>query len=157
MPKAPKKHAGGRPSIPFDQDVADAICDMLAETDLGLASILIEVRKQLPQTPGVTTIYKWMSQNEEFAASSVRARELQADTIMDQAIAEAKNARVGQIVTEKPDGTEVKTADNVARSQLIVQTYFKRAGQLAPKKYGEKISHEVTGKVTLETLLTAND
>lgn len=155
MPKAAQKSKGGRPAILFDQEVADAICDMLAETDLGLASILIELRKTLPQTPGVTTIYKWMNQNEEFAKSSARARELQADTIMDQAIAEAKSSRVGQVVTEKPDGTEVKTADNVERSKLIVQTYFKRAGQLSPKKYGEKIEHEHVGKVTLETLLTA--
>lgn len=164
MPRAAKKPTG-RPPIEFDQEVADAICDMLAETDLGLASILVEVRKTLPQTPGVTTIYKWMGQNEEFAKSSVRARELQADTIMDQAIAEAKSSRIGEITTERfvtVDGsakpvTERKIADNVERSKLIVQTYFKRAGQLSPKKYGEKVEHEHIGKITLETLLTAND
>jgi hypothetical protein len=48
---------------------------------------------------------------------------------------------------EKPARIErtVTVADNVQRSQLIVQTTLKRAGQLCSKKYGDKVQTEISG------------
>jgi hypothetical protein len=136
-----------RPPIPFNQEIADEICERLVESRLGLEHVLDSMRPEFPETPGLTTVYKWMDANPSFAESSARARLLSADTYVDAAILEAHSSRVGEIVTMKGDGTEErKIADNVHRSQLIVQTLLKRAGQLAPKKYGEKIQQEVSGK-----------
>lgn len=138
--------AGGRPPIPFMEDVAERICEMLATTDFGLEDILDYVRVELPETPGLSTIYKWMRSNEEFAQNSARARELQADTLADMAIKIAKEPLIGTTTTTQEWGEQVKVGDNVARSQLICQAIWKRIGQLNSKKYGDKLQTEISGK-----------
>ncbi len=135
----------GRPSIPYDPEIAEDICEVIATTHLGMEDVLDKLRGANPATPSLATIYRWLATSEEFREKSARARELQGDSIIDLALKEAYSSRVGVITTEKEWGTETKTADNVERSKLIVQTLLKRAGQLAPKKYGEKIQQEISG------------
>jgi hypothetical protein len=140
--------AGGRPKIPFDQRIADEICDRIVESRMGLEHILDVMRSEpeFEKTPTLVTIYRWMTENEKFFKDSARARMLSADTYVDAAVNEAHTHRIGKIegTRETKDGTfaESKIVDNVHRSQLIVQTLLKRAGQLNPKKYGEKLVHE---------------
>jgi hypothetical protein len=106
---------------------------------------------EFSETPGLTTIYKWMAENPEFAKDSGRARLLSADTYVDAALNEAHTHRLGTVETEREtkDGTfkESKVIDNVERSKLIVQALFKRAGQLDPKKYGDKSAVEHSGEI----------
>ena len=76
---------------------------------------------------------------------------MQAELIVDRACVEARVSRVGTIVEEGVDFkgnpyTKTRTVDNVERSKLIVHTLFQRAKQLAPDKYGDKASLELTGK-----------
>lgn len=133
-----------RPSIPFDQRIADEICERLVESRMGLEHVLDTMRAEpdFEATPTLPTIYKWMISEKEFFEASARARLLSADTYADAAVNEAHTQRIGRIdgVKETKDGTfsESKVIDNVQRSQLIVQTLMKRAGQLNPKKYGER-------------------
>ena len=140
--------AGGRPSIPYDQRIADEICERLVESRMGLEHVLdtMKAEDEFSATPGLTTVYRWMAANPTFAENSARARLLSADTYVDAAVNEAHTHRLGRIdaVKETKDGTfnESKIVDNVERSKLIVQTLMKRAGQLNPKKYGEKLVHE---------------
>jgi hypothetical protein len=113
------------------------------ESRRGLEHVLAEMRSgDFPATPGLTTVYQWMVDNPEFAEHSARARILSADTYVDAAIEEAHTSLIGKIesVKETKDGTfaETRIADNVERSKLIVQTLLKRAGQLNPKKYGDR-------------------
>ena len=98
------------------------------------------------------TIYRWREDNEDFRSNSARARDMQAELLHDRAQLAAQTPLVGEVVKEvvypatddKPERIErtVTVSDNVARSTLIVQTTLKRAGQLAPKKYGDKITHQ---------------
>jgi methylphosphotriester-DNA--protein-cysteine methyltransferase len=75
-------------------------------------------------------------------------REFQADLIIDRAIIEADTLRIETEVTNDPvEGKTTKTADKVERSKLIVQRLLKRAAQLAPKKYGEKVGAEHSGSM----------
>lgn len=97
-------------------------------------------------TPGLTTVYRWMEANEAFAESSARARVLSADTYADAAVNEAHTGRIGLVTTTQEWGTQQKTGDNVERSKLIVQTLMKRAGQLNPKKYGDRLDLNHAGK-----------
>lgn len=141
----------GRPAIPFDQKIADEICARLCESRRGLDHVLDEMRDgDFPSTPRRTTIYHWMAANERFANDSARARELSADTYVDAAVEEAHTSLIGRIdsTKETKDGTfsESRIADNVERSKLIVQTLLKRAGQLNPKKYGDRVTQEHTGE-----------
>jgi hypothetical protein len=97
------------------------------------------MRPEFPETPGLSTIYKWMEQNPRFAESSARARIISADTYADAAVDEAHTGRLGMTTTTQEWGIQERTADNVERSKLIVQTLMKRAGQLNPKKYGDNM------------------
>lgn len=142
----------GRPSIPFDQRIADEICERFVESRMGLEHVLDSMRAdpEFSATPGLTTIYKWMDANPSFAEASARARVLSADTYVDAAVIEAHSAREGVITTTQEWGDQVKVADNVERSKLIVQTLLKRAGQLNPKKYGEKLDLNHGGSVGVQ-------
>lgn len=142
----------GRPSIPFDQRIADEICERFVESRMGLEHVLDSMRKdpEFSTTPGLTTIYKWMDANPSFAEASARARVLSADTYVDAAVIEAHSSREGVITTTQEWGDQVKVTDNVERSKLIVQTLLKRAGQLNPKKYGEKLDLNHGGSVGVQ-------
>jgi len=148
-----------RPEIPFNQEVAEEICERLAVSIEGVEHIIDDMRHEpewKDRTPSLSVIYRWLRENEWFQKESARARELKADTLADLRMHYAVTPMIGTVTVESDKGTEVRTADNVARSQLIVQTISKHIGQLAPKKYGEKIEHEHTGKVTLESLVVAS-
>jgi hypothetical protein len=139
----------GRPSIPYDQRIADEICERLVESRMGLEHVLDTMRAEpeFESTPTLPTIYKWMTSNKKFFEDSARARIMSADTYVDAALNEAHTARLGKISTRRMGGKdgdteEEKITDNVERSKLIYQALMKRAGQLNPKKYGEKILHE---------------
>lgn len=138
----------GRPPIPFDQSIADEICERIVSSRMGLEWVLDSMRTgDFPKTPGLTTVYIWMETNPSFAESSARARILSADTYADAAVQESHSSRVGVITTTQEWGDQVKTADNVERSKLIVQTLMKRAGQLNPKKYGDKLDLNQSGTI----------
>jgi hypothetical protein len=79
------------------------------------------------------------------------ARKRQATILHDEAQEEAMRPLLGEIekTVIKPDGREIHTTrnDNVERSKLIVQTLLKRAGQLAPSKYGDKLDVNHSGAI----------
>lgn len=151
--------AGGRPSIPFNPEIATEICERLVESRMGLEHVLDSMRAEpeFSDTPGLTTVYRWMESNEKFAESSARARILSADTYADAAVNESHTSRIGKIeaMKETKNGTfaESKILDNVERSKLIVQTLMKRAGQLNPKKYGDKLDLNHSGEVAIKRVV----
>jgi IS30 family transposase len=133
---------GGRPAIPFDQELADEVCERIATTELGLEQVLQERVDQNKTSVSSTTIYKWLNSFPKFAEQSARARKMQAELLHDRAQIIAQQTLIGKIETvkETKDGTfaESRVSDNVERSKLIVQTMLKRAGQLDAKKYGDR-------------------
>lgn len=143
----------GRPSL-YTEELADKICERIATSELGLEQVLAEIKKADGEAPHFATVYRWLDENEEFREKSARARRLQGDTLVDLAVRESFNARIGRIEKQTPKGDEVTIADNVARSQLIVQTLLKRAGQLNPKKYGEKLDMNLGGEVAVKRVVS---
>lgn len=137
----------GRPALPFDADLAEEICERLATSELGLEQIVADLTKERGEsTPCLRTIYRWLESNEGFSQQSARARRFQAQLLHDRAQMQAQTPLIGEIRKSTPKGEEVTIADNVQRSQLIVQTTLKRAGQLDSKKYGDKVQQEISGK-----------
>jgi len=133
----------GRPSIPFNAALGTAICDALACSDKALTEVLDELGHPISEW----MFYKWQRDVPEFAKESAHARESQGHYLADRAIVESRTCRMG-VVEKVEDGGEIgrKTSqtvsDNVQRSQLICQTYFKRAGQLN-KALGDRIQQDV--------------
>lgn len=130
-----------RPPIPFDEEIAEDLLEKLATSDMGVEQILAARKANGLSSVSHETIYKWLRQYSKFAESYAEARDVQASYCHDKAQRMANDPLPTEIVTVGPKGTETRTVDNVQRSNLIVSTLLKRAGQLAPKKYGEKVQH----------------
>lgn len=130
-----------RPPIPFDEEIAEDLLTKLATSDEGVEQILAARKASGLSTVSHETIYKWLRQDAKFAEGYAEARDVQASFLHDKAQKMANEPMLTTIVTEGPKGKETRTLDNYQRSNLIVSTLLKRAGQLAPKRYGEKVQH----------------
>jgi len=96
--------------------------------------------------------HRYLDGEEPFTQRYVRARELQASAWESIIRDHSEKCRMGEIVTEKPDGgREVKTVDCVERSRLEVDALKWLLAKLHPRKYGEKVEqtqiHEVGNSV----------
>lgn len=117
----------GRPSD-FTQEVADAICEKLAEGE-SLRSICYA-----EDMPACSTVFRWLSLDATFSEQYARARESQADALFDEILSIADEEK-----------------DDVQRSRLRVDARKWMAGKLRPKKYGERQEIEHSGSVELTT------
>jgi hypothetical protein len=131
--------AVGRPSE-FSQDVADIICERIADGE-SLRSICLA-----EEMPSKTSVFKWLGQHQAFADQYARAREAQADAIFDEILDisdDGANDWMERHDKENPGW--VANGEALQRSKLRVDARKWMAGKLRPKKYGEKIDHEVSG------------
>ena len=110
----------GRPSQ-YTQDKASDICDMIAA---GSSLRKICARDDMPDQ---TTVFRWLANNENFRLQYARAREAQADTYAD----------------EIPDIADDEADPQRARVRIDARKWA--AGKLRPKKYGERVSAELSG------------
>jgi hypothetical protein len=125
-----------RPSE-FTQEVAEAICDRISQGE-SLRKICSD-----DDMPGKSTVMRWLDANASFRDQYARAREAQADYWAEEIIEISDN---GENDTYKDsDGHERTNQDVIARSRLRVDTRKWLMARMAPKKYGDKITQEVTG------------
>lgn len=80
-----------------------------------------------------------------FAKQYAHAREMQCEAWADKIFEEATTARIGTKTVERPDGVEVTTGDAVDRSRLAVDALKWTLAKLHPKKYGDKVTQEISG------------
>jgi len=124
----------GRPST-FAEEVADAICDRLADGE-SLRKICLS-----DDMPAKSTVFKWLGQQPDFADQYARAREAQADALFDESLDIADDGSNDWMERTREDGTadEVLNHEHIQRSKLRIDTRRWMAGKLRPKKYGEKL------------------
>lgn len=110
----------------IDKSIFDDICVQIAE-----GKSLRQICAQ-DGMPSGETIRRWLAADEaeggEMCAQYARAREAQADYYADEIIEIADTATDAQI----------------ARLQVDARKW--KASKLAPKRYGEKVSHEHGGE-----------
>jgi hypothetical protein len=81
-----------------------------------------------------------------FCASIARAREAGADFLADEIVAIADTPMVGVKKITKPDGgIEVTEGDMIDHRRLQVHARQWHLAKIAPKKYGDRTAHEVSG------------
>jgi len=124
----------GRPSI-FSDDFADDICEHL--TKGGSMASWCEVEGR----PSYGTVFRWLSERDEFRAAYMRAREVQAHNDAD---------RIEDVRRQVADGTLMPDA-----ARVIVDSLKWTAGRRAPKVYGDRIDVAVTGDVSFGERLAA--
>jgi len=121
----------------YTDEIANEICSRLVDGK-SLKKIC-----EMDDMPSKSTVFKWLSENETFSDKYARAREAQADTLADEIIDIADD---GENDTYEDDEGNVRTnQDVIARSRLRVDARKWIASKLKPKKYGDKLSQEITG------------
>jgi hypothetical protein len=76
---------------------------------------------------------------------TIRARELQAEYLIDEIVEIADTPQIGVKTIHKPTGTETTEGDMIEHRRLRVDARKWVASKLAPKKYGEKVTQEHVG------------
>jgi hypothetical protein len=109
----------GRPSD-YTQATADEICERLSEGE-SLRAICLD-----DNMPHKATVFRWLAANEEFRDQYARARESQADVLVDEMIYIADGKHGGE---------------DVQRDRLSVDARKWAASKLKPKTYGDKVKH----------------
>lgn len=125
--------AGGRPSI-YNKELAEEICEQIATTNKGIATIL----KEKEEYPSESSFYGWLnSGNKEFLELYARAKERQADRLVTEILSISDETENDTTTTE--DGREIPNNEWMSRSRLRVDSRKWLASKLLPKKYGDKL------------------
>jgi hypothetical protein len=119
----------------FTQDIADAICERIADGE-SLRSICLE-----GGMPTKTMVMRWLGKPEfiSFRDQYARAREIQADALFDEMLDICDDGS-NDWMDRKFGGKIERVTDPEAlqRSRLRIDTRKWIAGKLQPKKYGER-------------------
>ena len=141
VPVVPKPLVGrGRPSL-YTDEVADEICLRLSKGE-SLLGICTD-----DHLPCVSAVRAWAVDNYQgFYAKYARARDIGLDHHAELILKLADEIRPGQRTVSKATGMEITELDQVERSKLQIDARKWYLSKIAPKRYGEKIEHEVSVK-----------
>lgn len=113
--------SGGQNAIPFNQDVADAICEWMADGK-SLKSWIESEHNADGIRPWI--IYRWIRNNEKFAAAYAQAKEDRADTLVDEMFEIADAAT---------------TAPEIRQAALQIDVRKWAAEKMRPAHYGNRL------------------
>lgn len=124
--------------------IADQICARIAEGET-LQAICRD-----SGMPKWRTVYDWMDAHEAFAANIALARDIGFDAIAEGTIA---------IIDAAPErGADGKIDPGwVQHQKLRAEHRLKLLAKWSPKKYGERMNLEHSGKVGLEALIAPDE
>lgn len=130
----------GRPSS-FTQEIADAICERIAD-----GQSLREICRD-ESMPDKKTVLRWLAEREEFRAQYASAREAQADHFADE-ILEISDDGTNDWTKRKigEELVDVVDHEHISRSKLRVDARKWLMARMAPKKYGDRVMNEHTGR-----------
>ena len=124
-------------STKFSQEVFDEICLRIAEGE-SLRKICKDEKM-----PNITTVWHWLNNNEALDKQYARAREEQAETLVDEIIDISDYKKDDTYLDE--DGKEIINQEVIARSRLRVDARKWVASKLKPKRFGDytKVQAEI--------------
>ncbi len=148
----------GRPSI-FSQEIADKICQRLANGE-SLRGICRD-----EEMPGTTTVFNWLAGSDQsfsaFRDQYTRAREIQADALVDEILEISDDGSNDWMAREGKDGEPswALNGEHVQRSRLRVDSRKWFASKVLPKKYGDKVdlNHGGSLGLTVQIVRHGND
>lgn len=129
-PKRPR----GRPTS-YTEELAATICTRIADGE-SLRTICAD-----EGMPDRVTVFRWIARHEAFRIQYMLAREDQADTIVDEILDIADDGTNDWMLRNRGEETAwVENGEAIRRSQLRIDARKWVAGQLRPKKYGNKVT-----------------
>lgn len=126
-----------RPSD-YSQATADAICARLADGE----SLRAICRDE--GMPDKSTVFRWLAAHDTFRDQYAHARELQAEEMFEDLLDIADDG-TRDTYTDS-EGRERTDTDVIARSKLRVDTRKWMLARMSPKKYGDRVTTELTGE-----------
>lgn len=90
------------------------------------------------------TVNQWRQDDEEIAAQFDVARDLGYDAIAHECLSIADDGSRDYMTLA--DGREVPDHDHISRSKLRIDTRLKLLAKWDPRRYGEKLQQEISGK-----------
>ncbi len=137
----------------YTQGIADTICDRLS---LGESLRAICEDDDMPHR---ITVLRWLRRDDEigesFRTQYARAREDQADSLIDECELIADDGRNDWMEKRNAEGMIIGFAVNgehVARSKLRIEQRRWHASKLKPKKYGDKLDLTTGGETMTPNL-----
>ena len=121
----------GRPTD-YNDDIAVKFCASIAMGNSLRATVMLE------GMPCHTTIYKWFNLYPEFVSQYARAKEDSADSRADQIEEIAE-----KVLTGKYDP---------AAARVAIDAFKWTSGKHKPKKYGDRITTEHAGTISLSDM-----
>lgn len=129
----------GAPSK-YDPALADEICERLAAGES-----LVSICDSDDRFPAETSVRRWaINDIDGFASKYAHAREMGMDALAERSLKVAEDG--SRDYTLDADGQPVFVTEHVQRSRLICDQIKWFASKMAPRKYGDKQSIELTGK-----------
>ena len=119
----------------YTDEIAGEICQRIAEGE-SLRSICAR-----DDMPAQSTVFRWLADDERasFRERYARAREAQADTIFDEILDIADDARNDWMLRRGDDDAGWQAnGEHIQRSRLRIDARRWMAGKLRPKVYGDK-------------------
>lgn len=96
--------------------------------------------------PNKATVFRWLGLHDEFSDQYARARETQADSLFDDVLEIADDARNDWMERNGDDDQGWQAnGEHIQRTRLRIDARKWMAGKLRPKVYGEKSQFEHTG------------
>lgn len=139
----------GRPSE-YTQETADKLCEKLSDGASLRTACLAE------DMPAKSTVFKWLRDVPEFSDQYARAKREGAEAYVEDIPDIADDGSNDWMATNDPENPGWKfNGEHVQRSRLRIDARKWIAAKLLPKKYGDKVEHEHSGKVTLESLIAS--
>lgn len=108
----------------------------------------------LDEMPAKATVFRWLREKKEFKDNyEVALIERTEDDVED--IRDIADDGANDYSTDG-EGNTTLNSENIQRSRLRVDVRKWIASKRLPKKYGERIEHEHSGKLSLEQLVTGS-
>lgn len=141
--------------LTYTAEIGGEICRRLAEGE----SLRAICRDE--GMPPESTVRAWaLDDVQGFGAQYARARDIGLDAVAEELLEISDDGRNDWMEKFGKDGEAVGyelNGEHVQRSRLRVESRKWYLSKLAPKKYGDKQQVEVSGKVTLESLIVGDD
>lgn len=139
----------GKKQVRYSEEVADEICTRLSNGE-SLRRICED-----DHMPDRNSVFSWIARYEDFSAKYARAREAQAEFLVDEMIAIADDATNDYMETVDSEGAVgyKLNGEHVQRSKLRLETRRWIAEKLRPKKYGAKLELAGDAEAPLQVVI----
>lgn len=147
MKSKSEKAKVGRPVQAVPKDLADDVIEWIS------AGKTLREWCRIDGNPAFRTVYDWIEKDAEFHARFARAREVGQDVIAEECIA---------IIDEDPElvvteGGTHRDSAHIAWLKNRAEMRLKLLAKWNPKRYGDRQNIELSGKLSLEALVSGED